>query len=344
MNIEREKSAKKQKVPIPDRWEIVHHKKNGLSGQEVSDLVGWPKSTCNAIYSKWQKTHDVVDLDRSGRPKKITDEIENMLQEEISAHPNLSLNGLLEESKVDICKTSARTTLNSLGFYSRISQVKWSLDKEHRAARLTWAKRYIKMPEKFWFRVIFTDESKIQNNPNKQRYWLTSEMEIPTTDFDRWGTSAIVWGCISWEGILILEVIDGTLNSDKYLNILRRRLLRNFPTLHPKNLKGKGSLSLIYQQDGATSHTSNDVLSYFEQRSIELLPWPAKSPDLNPMESVWAELKGQLKTTYQSREKLIEDIINVWESIQVEYIQSLYQSMRRRIQAVIDAEGGPTKY
>jgi len=52
MNIEKKRITKNKKVPIPDRWEIVHHKKNGLSGQKVSDLIGWVKSSCNAIYSK----------------------------------------------------------------------------------------------------------------------------------------------------------------------------------------------------------------------------------------------------------------------------------------------------
>jgi len=85
-------------------------------------------------------------------------------------------------------------------------------------------------------------------------------------------------------------------------------------------------------------------MDYFHIHSIEVLPWPPKSPDLNLIESVWSELKSNLKRTYENRQDLEEDIYHSWNSLSIEYIKNLYDSMCDRISAVIESEGEPTRY
>ena len=70
------------------------------------------------------------------------------------------------------------------------------------------------------------------------------------------------------------------------------------------------------------------------------MPWPTRSPDLNLIESVWARLKNNLKRSYQNSKELEEDIVNAWNNIPSEFIVNLYDSMKDRIQGVIDSEGG----
>ena len=126
--------------------------------------------------------------------------------------------------------------------------------------------------------------------------------------------------------------------------MIKRRLLKNIPNLLSKNAGGNENNRLIFQQDGASVHTSQTIIDHFKEREIEVLEWPAKSPDLNLIESVWAYLKDKLKRTYDCSEELEEDIVEQWNNIPSLFIENLYNSILHRIQAVLDAKGGPTKY
>jgi hypothetical protein len=81
--------------------------------------------------------------------------------------------------------------------------------------------------------------------------------------------------------------------------------------------------------------------------SIPILPWPAQSPDINVIENVWRVLKIHIKrrVNYIKIKADLERVVTeVWTSLPLHYIQSLYQSLPKRIKAVIKAKGNITKY
>ena len=79
----------------------------------------------------------------------------------------------------------------------------------------------------------------------------------------------------------------------------------------------------------------------------ETLPHPPNSPDLNPIENIWAHIKHRLAKEYlfvTARKELEIIITHMWEEMADDKFNYLIESMPRRIAAVIKAKGGFIKY
>ena len=86
---------------------------------------------------------------------------------------------------------------------------------------------------------------------------------------------------------------------------------------------------------------------YLEGEEINVLPWPSKSPDLNPIENVWGRMQKIVYTNdFRPRNgnELHEAIVEAWQKITPEFTRQLVSSLPRRLQNVIDSNGAMTKY
>ena len=151
----------------------------------------------------------------------------------------------------------------------------------------------------------------------------------------------MVWGCIWWNGVGVLSEVEGWMDAEQYVTILEGELLQSMED------SGIPADEVIFQQDNDTKHTSKRAKIWFEERDIKLLDWPAQSPDLNPIEHTWGYLKKCLsgyKRASTGVYQLWDRVVVEWGNISVEECQKWIESMPRRIQAVIKAKGGHTKY
>ncbi|GFW60655.1 transposable element Tcb1 transposase [Trichonephila clavipes] len=87
----------------------------------------------------------------------------------------------------------------------------------------------------------------------------------------------MVWGCIGYHSRTPLVRIAGALNSQRYISKVLESVV--FPYL-------QGLATAIFQQDNAPLHVARIVQRFFVNHQIELLPWPARSPDLSPIENM----------------------------------------------------------
>lgn len=99
-----------------------------------------------------------------------------------------------------------------------------------------------------------------------------------------------------------------------------------------------------FQQDNDPKHTAHIVKEWIIY-NVPVLEIPPQSPDINPIEHLWAEIGRQLsKYNINFKEVLKTKIFEVWNNIKEDITENLIDSMQRRLQAIISAHGGPTKY
>ncbi|KAL1924335.1 uncharacterized protein VTP21DRAFT_7370 [Calcarisporiella thermophila] len=115
-------------------------------------------------------------------------------------------------------------------------------------------------------------------------------------------------------------------------------------TLQLNNLSKQ---EIVFQHDNDPKHKAKLIDQWFENNQVQFLDWPSQSPDLNTIENLWAELKGRLRSRLPkitSQDDLWEKVNIIWESFTQEDCMKLIRTMPERIQAVIKAKVGYTKW
>ncbi|MES9884633.1 MAG: transposase [Sedimenticola sp.] len=153
---------------------------------------------------------------------------------------------------------------------------------------------------------------------------------------DRYG-GVMIWGGICHRAKTDVVTVAGNLNVVRYCDEIIRPVV--VPFLRRRHAQ-------IFQQDNARPHSARLTMGVLRDNNIEVLVWPARSPDLSPIEHLWDYIGRKL------RER--NDVINVrdlqralveeWQRTPMTFVRKLINSMRRRCDAVIAARGGHTRY
>ena len=104
---------------------------------------------------------------------------------------------------------------------------------------------------------------------------------------------------------------------------------------------------MTLHHNNATSHTARSVGDFLQDRNVSVLPWPAKSPDLKPIEHVWDVLDPRVRARAippRNVWELAGALVEEWGKLSQQELANLVQSMRRRCTAVLNAAGGHTRY
>lgn len=338
-----------QPISAADRASIISLLGNGYSLRKIEAKTGLSKSTIARVSKEVYPDKENL---KGGRSSLLsTCDCQAIIRQITSSKLDNAVQATKYINNTRTNPVSTQTVRNSLkteDFCAVIKKKRPLLKKAHRIARLKFARYHQNWTVEDWKRVLWSDETKINRigSDGRSYVWkkkgegLSDRTTTPTVKHGG-GNNLMVWGSMGWEGVGMLVEVEGIMDATQYCSILDHAVEESFEKLEMK--EGER----IFQQDNDPKHTSKMATKWFEDNNIEVLNWPAQSPDINPIEHLWVHLKKQLNK-YENPPKgvfeLWERTEEEWNDIPAEACQRLIESMPRRIEAVIKAKGGHTKY
>ncbi|KAF2354158.1 Transposase Tc1-like [Trinorchestia longiramus] len=267
----------------------------------------------------WRRVQVMKDYANAGVKHIINDSFKNKISfQTVVQRPQTTREELKDDLKASGIETSKHTISRALrreGLLSPTHCRTLLLQKRHKNARLMYAYDHLNKPAAFWNSGLWSDETKIElfgrNSTNyvwrQQNEDYKRKCTIPTVRFG--GGSIKVWGCFSSPGVGKLHIIEGTMNGRKYREILGEQLLPSARLLKLKR-------GWKFQQDNDPKHTANKTKEWVMMKKINILEWPSQSPDMNPIENLWRELKLKIqKRGPNNITELKEICIEEWNKI-----------------------------
>ncbi len=338
--------AKTKELSKDTRNKIADLHQAGKTESAIGKQLGVKKSTVGAIIRKWKTYKTTDNLPRSGAPRKISPRGVKMITRTVSKNPRTTRGDLvndLQRAGTKVTKATISNTLRRQGLKSCSARRVPLLKPVHVQARLKFARENLDDPEEDWENVIWSDETKIElfGKNSTCRVWRRKNAElhpkntIPTVKHG--GGNIMLWGCFSAKGPGRLICVKERMNGAMYHEILSENLLPSARALKMKH-------GWVFQPDNDPKHTAWAMKEWLRKKHFKVLEWPSQSPDLNPIENLWRELKVRVAQRQPQNIIALEICMEEWAKIPATVCENLVKTYRKRLTSVIANKGYITKY
>lgn len=343
LNLNIQNTFKMQRnICLVTRARIVDLHEAGLNITQIAEQTAVSRSTVRRWVQRWQNENSLAHRNRPGMVPLIGNAERRIMindYEQFGFTPTRRFAQLFGTSVWTV-----RRALHAEGLHHRRYATKVQLTEAHKAARLDFAREYIDYD---WSSVIFSDEKTFKSSQvGRLHLWRRNNTRyeerhiVPNTQSGR--VCSNMWGWISAAGPGELVPIYGRFNAARYLEILSESMLSTVRNVYPEDEYPQ----ITFVQDNSPIHCARRIREWLRQQNIRVIPWPAKSPDLNPIENLWGLMVQRWDARNErQQEVLTEHCGQVWDSIRgTDFCESLVSSMRNRLLSVIAQNGGYTKY
>ncbi|GFV90618.1 transposable element Tcb2 transposase [Trichonephila clavipes] len=322
----------------------------GRSVTSVAAEFGIAHSIVSRLWRQFQTTGTAIQGFSSGRPRGTTpaDDRYIVLQArrnrwqtagEIARHTT-------QTNARPISRFTVARRLHGGGMSARRPVRCVPLTPVHRTWRSLWCREPQNWRDNEWGRVLFTDESRFSLSSDSHRILIWRERgsrNHPSNIIERdryGGRGVLVWGGITLGSRTDLHIFDsGSVNGTRYCNEILLPYVRLF--------KGAMGLQFLFMDDNAPCHRTVAAEQLLENKDIVRMNWPARSPDLNPIEHVWDFLGRRLAArtlppvTIRALRLALQD---EWAAMPQQLIDILILSIGRRCETCLAVRGDHIPY
>jgi transposase len=308
-----------------------------MSVRTIAAELNIPKSTVHEYLAAWKQKTPVEKIQDKGRPKKLNSADKKVVRKLFVDNPSSTINDVRNALHASHGKLVSRSTVGrmmaDMGLRYGKPQMVPQLTDTHKKKRVEWCKEHKKMELDG---VFFTDETYIEVGGAKNGVWF-KRGNRPKVGKSKFPTKLMFWGAISCHAKSPLFAIDGAMNSERYISLLRDEFF--------KWMLENGIELTAFQKDNASCHTSRRSKQFFVDQGIQVLEWPANSPDLNPIENIWGILKECVrKRSPKTKEELQQVAIEEWAAIPQKVVAKTIKSFPKRCDQVVKRGGEKCDY
>ena len=279
-----------------------------------------------------------------GRKKKLSPQKTQAIKCAVVKDSKLTASKIQEKYKVQLSVRQIQRMIRSFGGMYIKDDEQILLDEGHRIKRKEFALHQAGWKDE-WNFIVFMDEKTFNlDGPDGPSFhwYIPEESSKLLTKTTHTKGSVKVWGSFYSGGVFDLVRYFDYIDSEAYQAFFNPSLLRKYRTIVGSDYE--------FQQDNASFHVSNSTVMFFRSRNVKLIPWPALSPDINPIENIWGIItqkvyfKNGYRINYISADLLYEAIKTVWYNLADETLQNLVNSLPLRMEKRIKSDGEKIPY
>ncbi|MBW0582809.1 hypothetical protein O181_122524 [Austropuccinia psidii MF-1] len=317
--------------------QIVGMWQASLSLRTIVLRMGVPKSTVHDTIRRFQEHGTCADWPKTGRPPLLNQADRHNLDEFITHNQRANLNEISQAIPNNVSNQTISKAIHDLGKRSCIAPKKPYLCQLDFDQRLIFAQQFGHWNLQSWACIIWTDELSFElgKKADQVRVWQTPQEKYLLQNLQvnhRLGRrSLMVWGAFigSTKGPLVF--LDSTQTAETFIQKVYKPHLQPFYNYMVNAPYIRTCNCIVMMEDGTPIHTAQISNKWQATNHINKLPWPAHSPDLNPIENVWKVLKTHVTKHHQphTMEKLCMAIQKTWDDLSPDFFEKFLIDMHK---------------